>query len=78
MHCYLHVADDGIGIPEADRSRIFEPFVSLDVSRNKALSGHGLGLALVARIVAIHQGEVHVKTSIWGGAEFVITLPRQI
>lgn len=73
---YIEVADDGPGIPEADRERIFEPFVSLDESRNKELSGHGLGLAIVARIVAAHQGQVFVKPADLGGANFVLVFPR--
>ncbi len=59
----VEVADDGSGISEADRQKIFEPFVSLDASRNKSLSGHGLGLALVKRIVDLHQGDVSVTES---------------
>ncbi len=73
--CFISVADDGPGIPEADRAEVFEPFVSLDASRNKELSGHGLGLALVQRIVHAHQGTINIHTSSWNGAEFVIGLP---
>lgn len=52
----LRVGDDGQGISESDRERIFERFVRLDRARSGA--GHGLGLSLVAAIVAAHHGSV--------------------
>ncbi|MDO8953575.1 MAG: ATP-binding protein [Gammaproteobacteria bacterium] len=72
----IEIADDGPGVPLDAREKIFEPFYSLDESRNKELSGHGLGLAIVARIVAIHNGKVEVKESpTLQGALFIISLP---
>lgn len=73
---YIEVHDDGPGIPVPDRQKIFEPFVSLDESRNKELSGHGLGLAIVDRIVNAHQGKVWVEDSeALKGAGFVLAFP---
>ena len=71
----LRVEDDGPGIPAEDRLQVFEPFVRLDRSRNRATGGHGLGLALVQGIVTAHKGSVCIEESPLGGACFVLTLP---
>ena len=52
----LVVADDGPGVPEADRARILQRFIRLDAARHS--QGNGLGLALVAAVVAMHQGSI--------------------
>ncbi|MFF4252093.1 sensor histidine kinase [Streptomyces sp. NPDC001663] len=67
----LVVEDDGPGIPEADRRRVFERFVRLDESRSRDAGGAGLGLAIVAEVAAAHGGRVLVED----GARFVATLP---
>lgn len=67
------VDDDGPGVPELERERIFEPFVRL--SRDREKRGSGLGLAIVRRIVEAHQGRVWVESGPLGGARFVISLP---
>jgi signal transduction histidine kinase len=59
----LVVEDDGEGIPEAQRQRVFRAFTRLDTSRNRETGGFGLGLAIVARIAALHHGRVSVDTS---------------
>lgn len=71
----IYVDDDGEGVPEPERARIFEPFHRLDSSRNRATGGFGLGLAIVRRIALLHGGKVGVETSPLGGARFTITLP---
>jgi len=65
----LSVADDGPGIPPADRLRVFEPFVQLDGSGGRK-SGFGLGLAIVRRIIEWHGGTVSAGESALGGALF--------
>jgi two-component system sensor histidine kinase RstB/two-component system sensor kinase ParS len=70
--CMIHVDDDGPGIAEADRQRIFEPFVRLDASRDRDTGGSGLGLAIVQRIVTMHRGTVWTEPSPLGGARFTI------
>ena len=71
----LWVDDDGTGVAEADRQRIFERFVRLDGARARDAGGSGLGLAIVAEIVAAHAGSVTVGTSPLGGARFEVVLP---
>jgi signal transduction histidine kinase len=72
--CELGVADDGPGIPEDDRERVFERFVRLDTARSHEGGGAGLGLAIVREIVAAHGGEVRVDDA-RPGARFVVRLP---
>lgn len=75
----VSVGDDGLGIPEADRQRIFGRFVRLDGSRTRDTGGSGLGLAIVQEIVHAHQGSVEVGTSEeLGGAEVRVRLPLRI
>jgi signal transduction histidine kinase len=70
----LAVEDDGQGVPEADRRRVFERFVRLDEARARDGGGSGLGLAIVREIAAAHGGGVSVEEGARGGARFVVTL----
>ncbi|WP_433259511.1 sensor histidine kinase (plasmid) [Streptosporangium sp. CA-135522] len=70
----LVVADDGPGIAEADRERIFERFSRLDRARSRDRGGTGLGLAIVREIAAAHGGAIEVSTSEAGGARFSLLL----
>ncbi len=56
------------GVPEEERERILEPFTRLDRSRDRQTGGHGLGLAIVRRILELHSGSVQVRASDLGGA----------
>jgi signal transduction histidine kinase len=69
------VADDGPGIAEGDRVRVFERFATLDDARGPGRAGAGLGLSIVAAIVANHGGTVTVGETQGGGARFVVQLP---
>lgn len=70
------VEDDGPGVEEADRERVFERFHRGSASgRRGGSTGVGLGLALVRSHVAAHGGTVHVEPAPCGGARFVVTLP---
>lgn len=72
----ISVEDDGPGIPEQERKRIFDPFIRLDKSRNRALGGFGLGLPIVQKVTLHHGGNVYVEQSeTLGGANFIIDLP---
>lgn len=76
----LRVIDAGPGVPAAERERIFERFVRLDVARSRsegsATSGAGLGLAIARRIAELHGGTLELGASQPGHTEFVVTLPR--
>jgi signal transduction histidine kinase len=69
----LRIADDGPGIPMADRSRIFDRFVRLDSDRSRKAGGAGLGLAIVAEIAAAHGATVRVDDGPNGGTAFTVT-----
>jgi signal transduction histidine kinase len=71
----LEVSDDGPGVPQADRARVFERFVRLDDARARADGGSGLGLAIVAEVVAAHGGTVEVADGPDGGALFRVRIP---
>jgi two-component system OmpR family sensor kinase len=70
----LVVEDDGPGIPEPDRERVFHSFVQLERDPQRR-QGYGLGLAIVKRAVEWHQGEVAITDSRLGGACFRVTWP---
>jgi signal transduction histidine kinase len=71
----LEVADDGAGVPAADRERIFERFVRLDDARSRDDGGAGLGLAIVRDVVVRHGGSIGVGEAPGGGALFTVRLP---
>ncbi|WP_426739110.1 two-component system sensor histidine kinase RstB [Enterobacter cloacae complex sp. 411F9] len=71
----LHVEDDGPGIEPAEREKVFEPFVRLDPSRDRATGGCGLGLAIVRSIAQAMGGTVRCEASELGGARFVFSWP---
>ncbi len=72
----LSVADDGPGIPDHERERVFERFTRLDEARSGAAGGTGLGLAIARDIVERHGGEIRIDTADEGGVRVVVTLPR--
>jgi len=71
------VSDTGIGIPEQERSRIFEPFTQLDSSNTREFQGVGLGLAIVKKYVEMHGGRVLVESEVGRGSVFSIVLPLE-
>lgn len=70
---HISVEDDGCGIPEHLRKKIFEPFYRVDESSNRG--GTGLGLAIVKRIVMQNEGQVRVEDRAEGGARFTLIFP---
>jgi two-component system, OmpR family, sensor histidine kinase RstB len=71
----IDVDDDGCGIPESERERVFEPFVRLGDRTGNNHHGVGLGLALVQRIMTQHGGRVEALTSPMGGCRIRTTWP---
>jgi len=72
----LWVRDDGPGIPEEAKDRIFERFYRVDRARSRETGGTGLGLSIVKHIVQAHGGEVWVKSELGSGTTFYFTLPQ--
>ncbi|WP_432545928.1 sensor histidine kinase [Kineococcus sp. SYSU DK004] len=76
----FRVADNGRGIPEADRERVFEMFAQVgspDGGGQGGPGGHGIGLATCQRIVRRHGGRVHAEETPGGGTTVVFTLPQR-
>jgi PAS domain S-box-containing protein len=72
----LSVKDDGIGIPPDMRERVFDMFTQIEPSGERSPEGLGIGLALVKRLVAMHDGEIEVRSAGVGcGTELVVRLP---
>jgi signal transduction histidine kinase len=69
------VSDRGIGIPAAERDRIFEPFYRAPDVVAAQIQGAGLGLSLVKRIVEAHGGRIAVTGASGEGSTFTVTLP---
>lgn len=71
----LRVDDDGPGIPEPDRERVFERFVRLDDARQRGTGGAGLGLAIAAEVARGHGGSIVAQQGPLGGARLEVRLP---
>jgi signal transduction histidine kinase len=71
----IAVADEGVGIPEDELQRIFEPFHQVDGSAERQVGGAGLGLAIVRRLADVMGGEVGVTSAPGKGSTFRVLLP---
>lgn len=72
---WMEVADDGMGIPEADRGRIFERFYRVDKARSRESGGTGLGLSIAKEIVDKHRGELRLVDRAGPGLTIRMELP---
>jgi two-component system sensor histidine kinase SenX3 len=72
----IAVTDQGIGISDKDKERIFERFYRVDPARSRATGGTGLGLSIVKHVVASHGGEVTVWSAKGQGSTFTLRLPE--
>jgi two-component system phosphate regulon sensor histidine kinase PhoR len=72
---WCEVSDTGVGIPDADKSRIFERFYRVDKARSREKGGTGLGLAIVKHVLALHGGEISVRSTVGKGSAFKFFLP---
>ena len=75
-HFLIEVADNGMGIPEQDLSRIFERFYRVEKSRSRDVGGTGLGLAIVKHIVEGHGQTIHATSTVGVGSVFSFTLKK--
>jgi two-component system OmpR family sensor kinase len=72
----IEVADEGPGLDEAQRAKVFERFYRVDPSRSRDAGGSGLGLSIVAAIAQAHGGAATVESVAGQGAVFRVVLPR--
>ena len=72
---WMEVRDDGIGIPEKDRERIFDRFYRVDKARSRESGGTGLGLSIAQEIVQRHHGSIALAPHEGPGTTVRITLP---
>jgi two-component system, OmpR family, sensor histidine kinase SenX3 len=74
----ISVSDEGPGIAESDRDRIFERFYRVDSARSRETGGTGLGLAIVKHVAAGHGGEATVWSDEGTGSTFTLRLPAAV
>ena len=74
----LCVADDGIGIPEADRERIFERFYRVDKSHSREIGGTGLGLSIVKHGAIFHDAEIILESELGQGTSITLVFKKSI
>ena len=72
---WMSVDDNGIGIPEADRDRIFERFYRVDKARSRQSGGTGLGLSIAYEIMKLHEGSLHLVDKTEPGLTIRMELP---
>jgi signal transduction histidine kinase len=73
------VEDQGPGIPAADRSRVWEPYVRLNRTAESITGGSGIGLAVVRELVILHDGSAWIEAAgVSGGARVVVELPTRV
>jgi two-component system, sensor histidine kinase and response regulator len=73
----FQIADTGIGIPDHQRSLLFQKFQQLEPSLQRKYEGTGLGLALTKQLVELHGGWIEVDSTVNVGSTFTVHLPRQ-
>jgi len=73
----ITIADDGPGIPVAQRENAFRPFTRLETSRNRETGGTGLGLTIARDVILAHQGSIRLDDAPTGGLLVTVTLPKE-
>jgi two-component system phosphate regulon sensor histidine kinase PhoR len=72
----LRVADNGVGIPDEYKTKVFEKFFRVPVGNVHNIKGYGLGLSYAASVVNKHGGTIAAKNNEGGGTAFIITVPK--
>ncbi|MEO8093807.1 MAG: ATP-binding protein [Pseudolysinimonas sp.] len=72
----ISITDQGVGIPDDERDRVFERFFRVDAARSRNTGGSGLGLSIVKHVVQNHGGDVRVWSQQGRGSTFTIRLPE--
>ncbi len=72
---YIKVEDNGLGIPEDSVEHIFERFYRADKSHSREIGGTGLGLAITKSSIAMHNGEIKVRSTLGEGSTFDVRVP---
>lgn len=73
----IRVDDEGPGVAEKERARIFEPYHRLSRDRESAVAGSGIGLSVVGEVARLHGGDARVEAGEGGGARFVLEIPLE-
>lgn len=73
----IEIQDNGIGIPKQDISRILQPFTQIDSKLARKYNGTGLGLPLAKTMIELHQGTLHIDSTLGKGTTVTITLPPE-
>jgi len=71
----IRVSDQGPGVPDELLKRIFEPFFRVGKARDRDSGGYGIGLAITARVAALHGGSVQASNAPAGGLQVELALP---
>lgn len=75
-HVVFKIADQGYGIPDAEKKKVFQKFYRVGQEETRKTKGTGLGLYIVDRILELHKGKVSVKDNQPSGSIFEVVLPK--
>ncbi|MYL54053.1 PAS domain-containing protein [Pontibacillus yanchengensis] len=74
-HVVVHIADEGLGIPDNELTKLFRKFQRIDNSDRRKIGGTGLGLAICKEIIEAHNGKITIRSELGEGSVFTFMLP---